>query len=166
MCRYGRRNGLACLERALCPDDDLQPVSHLLSPFDNANVLAETTHPSTLAYTPTSHPSLCTSSTVPASSGSPSSSLVPRTSLALYLPYSLEMTLLLSHLPAALVAAFAKRLARLSLSAPPAAVVMLVPFTYNLLKRHPACMVMIHRPIESVGPYDGTSSHPLALLAC
>ncbi|KZT68609.1 CBF-domain-containing protein [Daedalea quercina L-15889] len=65
-----------------------------------------------------------------------------------------ELFLSSTHLPAALVAAFAKRLARLSLNAPPAAVVMLIPFTYNLLKRHPACMVMIHRPIESVEPYD------------
>ncbi|KAH9837858.1 ribosome biogenesis protein Noc4 [Rhodofomes roseus] len=65
-----------------------------------------------------------------------------------------ELFLSSTHLPAALVAAFAKRLARLSLNAPPAAVVMLIPFTYNLLKRHPACMVMIHRSVESVGPSD------------
>ncbi|KAH9919606.1 CBF-domain-containing protein [Fomitopsis serialis] len=69
-----------------------------------------------------------------------------------------------THLPAALVAAFAKRLARLSLNAPPAAVVMLIPFTYNLLKLHPACMVMIHKPVESVGsfvdPYDEKEANP------
>lgn len=35
---------------------------------------------------------------------------------------------------------------------------MLIPFTYNLLKQHPACMVMIHRQIESVGSYDGAHS--------
>lgn len=50
-----------------------------------------------------------------------------------------------SHLPATLLAGFVKRLARLSLSAPPAAIVMVIPFTYNILKRHPALMTMIHR---------------------
>ncbi|KAM0787461.1 hypothetical protein ACM66B_003539 [Microbotryomycetes sp. NB124-2] len=50
-----------------------------------------------------------------------------------------------THLPAALVASFVKRLARLSLSAPPAAAVTIVPFVYNMLKNHPSCMAMIHR---------------------
>jgi hypothetical protein len=49
------------------------------------------------------------------------------------------------HLPAALLASFVKRLARLSLTAPPAAIIMIIPFIYNVLKRHPALMVMIHR---------------------
>ena len=55
-----------------------------------------------------------------------------------------------SHLPATLLASFIKRLARLSLSAPPAAIIMLIPFTYNILKRHPALMVMIHRPEQEI----------------
>ncbi|KAJ9137949.1 Nucleolar complex protein [Pleurostoma richardsiae] len=50
-----------------------------------------------------------------------------------------------SHLPAALVASFIKRLARLSLNAPPGAIVTIVPWTYNLFKRHPQCTFMIHR---------------------
>ncbi|OBZ78914.1 hypothetical protein A0H81_01297 [Grifola frondosa] len=50
-----------------------------------------------------------------------------------------------SHLPAILVASFVKRLARLSLNAPPAAVVMIMPFTYNILRTHPSLMCMIHR---------------------
>jgi len=49
------------------------------------------------------------------------------------------------HLPANLLASFVKRHSRLSLNAPPAAVVMVVPFTYNFLKRPPALMPMIHR---------------------
>jgi CBF/Mak21 family len=49
------------------------------------------------------------------------------------------------HLPATLLASFVKRLARLSLSAPPAAIIMVIPFTYNILKHHPALMTMIHR---------------------
>jgi len=53
-----------------------------------------------------------------------------------------------THLPAALVASFVKRLSRLSLNAPPAAIVVVVPFIYNLLKSHPACTFMIHRAAE------------------
>ncbi|GJJ14865.1 hypothetical protein Clacol_009133 [Clathrus columnatus] len=53
------------------------------------------------------------------------------------------------HLPATLLASFIKRLSRLSLSAPPAAIIMIIPFTYNILKRHPACMVMIHQDVDS-----------------
>uniref|UniRef100_A0A2K5EQ80 Nucleolar complex associated 4 homolog n=1 Tax=Aotus nancymaae TaxID=37293 RepID=A0A2K5EQ80_AOTNA len=47
-----------------------------------------------------------------------------------------------SHLPAYLVAAFAKRLARLALTAPPEALLMVLPFICNLLRRHPACRVL------------------------
>lgn len=53
------------------------------------------------------------------------------------------------HLPATLIASFIKRLSRLSLSAPPAAVVAIIPLVYNLLKRHPTCMVLIHRDIDA-----------------
>ena len=44
-----------------------------------------------------------------------------------------------------LVAAFIKRLSRLALFAPPAGIVTVIPFIYNLLKRHPGCVVLIHR---------------------
>ncbi|KAF5006177.1 hypothetical protein FDECE_7452 [Fusarium decemcellulare] len=50
-----------------------------------------------------------------------------------------------THLPAALVASFIKRLARLALNAPPSAIVFVTPWIYNLLKRHPTCTFMIHR---------------------
>jgi len=50
-----------------------------------------------------------------------------------------------NHLPAATIASFIKRLSRLCLTAPPAAIVAIVPFTYNLLKQHPTCTFMIHR---------------------
>jgi U3 small nucleolar RNA-associated protein 19 len=53
-----------------------------------------------------------------------------------------------THLPAALVASFIKRLSRLSLNAPPTAIVVVVPFIYNLLKSHPTCTFMIHRAIR------------------
>ncbi|XP_061658094.1 nucleolar complex protein 4 homolog isoform X2 [Syngnathoides biaculeatus] len=51
-----------------------------------------------------------------------------------------------SHLPVYLVAAFAKRLARLALTAPPTALLIVLPFIYNLIRRHPSCRVLIHRP--------------------
>ncbi|CAN8098694.1 unnamed protein product [Discula destructiva] len=50
-----------------------------------------------------------------------------------------------SHLPAALVASFIKRLARLSLNAPPSAIVTIIPWMYNVFKRHPTCTFMMHR---------------------
>ena len=50
-----------------------------------------------------------------------------------------------THLPAALVASFVKRLARLSLFAPPSGIVVVVPWIYNVLKSHPSCTFMIHR---------------------
>ncbi|KAG8772610.1 hypothetical protein FRC15_002621 [Serendipita sp. 397] len=62
----------------------------------------------------------------------------------------LELFLSSTHLPANLLASFIKRLARLSLSAPPPAIIMLIPFTYNILKRHPSLMAMIHREVASL----------------
>ncbi|KAJ5899960.1 hypothetical protein N7495_004704 [Penicillium taxi] len=53
-----------------------------------------------------------------------------------------------THLPAALVASFIKRLARLALNAPPSAIVVIVPFMYNLFKSHPTCTFMMHRVIR------------------
>ncbi|KAF1999460.1 CBF-domain-containing protein [Amniculicola lignicola CBS 123094] len=50
-----------------------------------------------------------------------------------------------THLPAALVASFIKRLARLALHGPPAGVVVVIPWIYNMFKMHPACTFMIHR---------------------
>ena len=60
----------------------------------------------------------------------------------------LDTFLASTHLPAALVASFVKRLARLSLFAPPSAIVFVVPWIYNLLKSHPRCTFMIHRKNE------------------
>jgi len=68
----------------------------------------------------------------------------------------LEIFMGSSHLPSAMVAAFIKRLARLSLSAPPAAIVTIIPFVYNLLKLHPACLAMIHRPARDDDDDDAT----------
>lgn len=68
-----------------------------------------------------------------------------------------------SHLPAYLVAAFTKRLARLALTAPPEALLMVLPFICNLLRRHPACRVLMHRPRGpelDADPYDPTEEDP------
>lgn len=57
----------------------------------------------------------------------------------------LELFMSSSHLPAYVVAAFAKRLSRLCLSSAGACHIWIIPFVYNLLKNHPACLVLIHR---------------------
>lgn len=57
----------------------------------------------------------------------------------------LDTFLASTHLPAALVASFIKRLSRLALNAPPSAIVIVIPWIYNLLKNHPSCAFMIHR---------------------
>lgn len=53
-----------------------------------------------------------------------------------------------THLPAVLVASFIKRLSRLTLHAPPAGIVAVVPWIYNLLKKHPTCTFMIQREVR------------------
>jgi U3 small nucleolar RNA-associated protein 19 len=53
-----------------------------------------------------------------------------------------------THLPATLVASFIKRLSRLALHAPPAGIVVVIPWVYNMFKRHPACTFMMHREIR------------------
>ncbi|KAI3406327.2 NOC4 [Candida oxycetoniae] len=49
-----------------------------------------------------------------------------------------------THLSANLVASFIKKLAKLSLTSSAPGTVLIIPFIYNLLKRHPTCMIMIH----------------------
>jgi U3 small nucleolar RNA-associated protein 19 len=78
-----------------------------------------------------------------------------------------------THLPAALVASFIKRLSRLALHGPPAGVVVVIPWVYNMFKRHPACTFMMHREIrdptlketlEEEGmedPFDMTEPDPI-----
>lgn len=59
-----------------------------------------------------------------------------------------------THVSANLIASFIKRFARLSLSSPPAAIVSIVPFIYNLIKKHPTCMIMLHDPDYIVDPFS------------
>ena len=60
----------------------------------------------------------------------------------------LDIFLKSTALPAYLAAAFAKRLARLALTAPPAGAMTCVAFVHNLLRRHPGCAVLVHRGEE------------------
>lgn len=62
-----------------------------------------------------------------------------------------------THLPSTLIASFMKRLSRLALTAPPAAIVVIVPFIYNLLKAHPTCTFMLHREIPQPPPQQASS---------
>ncbi|KAF9951479.1 hypothetical protein BGZ70_000982 [Mortierella alpina] len=66
-------------------------------------------------------------------------------------------------LPAQLVAAFIKRMARLGLSSPPASIVIIIPLIYNLLKRHPTCMQLIHGKAdgEKNDLYDHAQEDPM-----
>lgn len=66
-----------------------------------------------------------------------------------------------SHLPAALVASFIKRLARLSLNAPPSAIVTIIPWMYNLFKKHPTCTFMMHRVPRSAEERENLANEGL-----
>lgn len=69
-----------------------------------------------------------------------------------------------THLSANLVASFIKKLARLALVASAPGVVIVIPFIYNLLKRHPTCMVMLQNetPLtEYQDNYDNNEKDPL-----
>ncbi|KAG7272804.1 hypothetical protein CRUP_017858 [Coryphaenoides rupestris] len=46
------------------------------------------------------------------------------------------------------------RLARLALTAPPESLLMALPFIYNLIRRHPSCRVLIHRPSAADEPCE------------
>jgi len=50
-----------------------------------------------------------------------------------------------SHLPKYLVAAYAKKLARVALSVPPQTAVYIISLIYDLILRHPDIRVLIHR---------------------
>lgn len=64
-----------------------------------------------------------------------------------------------SHLPELLVAAFIKRMARLSLIAPPADIKIMVAFIGNLLIRHPPLKVLIQN--DSVGEFTSFTSESI-----
>ncbi|KAK6202707.1 CBF/Mak21 family-domain-containing protein [Scheffersomyces amazonensis] len=69
-----------------------------------------------------------------------------------------------THLSANLVASFIKKLARLAMASSASGAVIVIPFTYNLLKRHPTCMIMLHNTSASrdyQDPFDNDEKDPL-----
>ncbi|CAL9736674.1 nucleolar complex protein 4 [Monosporozyma servazzii] len=74
----------------------------------------------------------------------------------------MDLFLSSTHVSVHLVASFIKKLARLALTAPPSAVVTVIPFIYNMLKKHPNCMIMIHNPRFISNPFQ-TDEEKLAL---
>lgn len=59
--------------------------------------------------------------------------------------------------PAYSAAAFAKKFSRLSVTAPPVGALSCLAFAHNLIRRHPSCMCLIHRPTNIV---SGNSADP------
>lgn len=57
-----------------------------------------------------------------------------------------------THMPAYLVAAFVKRVSRLSLDSSPAVISWVIPFVYNLFKAHPEIRVLIQRKANGTDP--------------
>ncbi|KAH3683083.1 hypothetical protein WICPIJ_005956 [Wickerhamomyces pijperi] len=68
-----------------------------------------------------------------------------------------------THLPSALVASFIKKMARLSITASPSAIVAIIPFIYNQLKRHPTVMCVIQNDTkeEYKDPFNNAEKDPL-----
>ena len=68
--------------------------------------------------------------------------------------------------PAYTAAAFAKKMARLAVAAPPAGAMTAIAFIHNLIRRHPACTVLLDNPAgaSKAGPgvdvYDETQEDP------
>ncbi|KAH3671450.1 hypothetical protein WICMUC_004631 [Wickerhamomyces mucosus] len=69
-----------------------------------------------------------------------------------------------THLPSSLIASFIKKMARLSINSSPSAIVSIIPFIYNLLKRHPTCMILLqneHTDSLYSDPYNNDEIDPL-----
>jgi U3 small nucleolar RNA-associated protein 19 len=56
--------------------------------------------------------------------------------------------------PAYTAAAFAKKFGRLALRAPPAGAMLALGFMHNIIRRHPACMVLLHKPRAAAANVD------------
>ena len=51
--------------------------------------------------------------------------------------------------PAYSAAAFVKRFARLALTAPAGGAMLCIAFIHNFIRRHPSCMVLLHKPMKT-----------------
>ncbi|GAV29125.1 hypothetical protein PMKS-002605 [Pichia membranifaciens] len=80
----------------------------------------------------------------------------------------LDLFMSSTHLPASIVASFIKRLARLCLTAPPSSIICVIPFIYNLIRKHghSTCMLLIHstttteEDAEYEDPFDENETDP------
>ncbi|EPZ34167.1 CBF-domain-containing protein [Rozella allomycis CSF55] len=73
----------------------------------------------------------------------------------------LEIFLSSPLLPSYLIAAFVKRMARLALFAPPGSILWLIPFIYNIMKKHESLLPMIQRvEMNESDPYDHETLDP------
>lgn len=80
----------------------------------------------------------------------------------------LDLFMSSTHLPASIVASFIKRLARLCLTAPPSSIICVIPFIYNLIRKHghSTCMLLIHstttaeEDADYVDPFDENETDP------
>lgn len=68
--------------------------------------------------------------------------------------YLADIFLTSTHLPENLVAAFAKRLSRLSLYAPPQDILIIINFVGNLIIRHPGLKMLMSNPSEETVTTD------------
>jgi hypothetical protein len=61
-----------------------------------------------------------------------------------------------SMVPAYSAAAFAKKFARLALVVPPSGALSCLAFAHNLIRRHPSCLCLIHKPGQEhcVDPFN------------
>ncbi|KAF8311012.1 CBF-domain-containing protein [Clavulina sp. PMI_390] len=66
-----------------------------------------------------------------------------------------------THIPTNLLASFVKRLSRMSLTAPPSVLVVIIPLVYNTLHLHPQLMALIHNPANMItDPFDPEEVSP------
>lgn len=58
--------------------------------------------------------------------------------------------------PAYSAAAFAKKFARLGMKGSPATAMIAIAFIHNIIRRHPSCMQILHRPVSKVQEQNAT----------
>jgi U3 small nucleolar RNA-associated protein 19 len=57
--------------------------------------------------------------------------------------------------PAYSAASFVKRFARLALTAPAGSAMLCIAFIHNIVRRHPSCMVLLHKPLKAGSSSSG-----------
>eukprot|EP00882_Tetradesmus_deserticola_P018100 GHRQ01019424.1.p1 GENE.GHRQ01019424.1~~GHRQ01019424.1.p1 ORF type:complete len:181 (+),score=59.66 GHRQ01019424.1:556-1098(+) len=62
--------------------------------------------------------------------------------------------------PAYTAAAFAKKFGRLALRAPPAGAMLALGFIHNIIRRHPACMLLLHKQRAAAANGDADGDAP------